>query len=270
MQLLSSDAAARSVQQSLVQQAPATDIELGGDLGPYEFAATGLSSRFASANLFGLDVLSGEACWGDDGGPLAIENAAGNPVLAGIMSWAAGNECGDPTTPIVFVSAAAIADWFGFVSRNWPDVPREWRNNPQGQVEPPYAPEPKTAQEICNTEVPKARSMVNTYPGYNLFIRNMPVDYFYNGRGHWASNAGPSSMKVMSGKIVEDFGPNPTKVNPWSDEAHIIRYNGMCGYVAAGLLKPQTSWPTDWFSNSDGRGFCNLFPGDWVCRAYYY
>ncbi len=47
------------------------------------------------------------SCYGDSGGPLAIDTPRGR-VLAGVVSW--GEECGGPT-PGVHPEAPPFADW---------------------------------------------------------------------------------------------------------------------------------------------------------------
>lgn len=61
-----------------------------------------------------------DSCYGDSGGPLAVETADGGWRLAGVTSW--GIECGGDT-PGVYTEVPAFADWLARVAPEGASAP---------------------------------------------------------------------------------------------------------------------------------------------------
>ncbi len=96
------------------------------------------------------DGAGGGGCYGDSGGPLAAKNAAGQPVLIGIVSW--GIQCGLAEVSGIFTEVARYDEWISAELNQEPVAPE-----PEPEPEPEPAPQPgkpKVFTEKAKLKIP--------------------------------------------------------------------------------------------------------------------
>jgi len=84
-----------------------------------------------------------DACQGDSGGPFVVDNGAGLPVLAGVVSWGSG--CGSKWYPGMY---ARVSHFYSWITGIAPEVLQVSQPEPLPEEEP--EPEPEPAADSCS------------------------------------------------------------------------------------------------------------------------